>query len=54
VLMLRFVNETQSADRIEKALCDVLAEKRKVTRDVGGTAGTQAFAHAIAEKLRSA
>jgi isocitrate dehydrogenase (NAD+) len=54
VLMLRYVNETQSADRIEKALCDVLAEKRKVTRDVGGTAGTQAFAQAIAETLRRA
>jgi isocitrate dehydrogenase (NAD+) len=53
VLMLRHVNEAESADRIEKALCEVLAEKRTVTRDLGGTAGTQAFAQAIADKLRS-
>jgi hypothetical protein len=31
----------------------VLAEKRAITRDLGGTAGTQAFAQAIAGKLRS-
>jgi isocitrate dehydrogenase (NAD+) len=53
VLMLRYVNETAAADRIEKALCEVTAEKRAVTRDLGGTAGTQAFAQAIAAKLRS-
>ena len=53
VLMLRYANESAAADRIEKALCEVLAEKRVVTRDLGGTAGTQAFAHAVAEKLRS-
>jgi isocitrate dehydrogenase (NAD+) len=53
VLMLRYIGESSPADRIEKALCEVLEEKRTITRDLGGTAGTQAFAHAIVEKLKS-
>jgi isocitrate dehydrogenase (NAD+) len=53
VLMLRHLDEAAAADRIEKALCEVLGEKRAITRDLGGSAGTQAFARAIAEKLKS-
>ena len=52
VLMLRYIDEADAADRIEKALTDVLAEKRVLTRDLGGTAGTQAFAQAIVAKLQ--
>ena len=53
VLMLRYSGESQAADRIEAALTAVLAEKKAITRDLGGTAGTRAFAQAIVEKLRS-
>ena len=54
VLMLRYIGEAAPADRIEKALCEVLEEKRTITRDLGGNAGTQAFAQAIVQKLKSA
>jgi isocitrate dehydrogenase (NAD+) len=53
VLMLRYIGEASPADRIEKALCEVLEEKRTVTRDLGGSAGTQAFGQAIVQKLKS-
>lgn len=54
VLMLRYVGQAQPADRIEAALCAVLAEKHAITRDLGGTAGTRAFTHAIIGKLKAA
>ncbi|MBY0270440.1 MAG: isocitrate/isopropylmalate dehydrogenase family protein [Burkholderiales bacterium] len=51
VLMLRHIGETTAADRIDAALTKVLAEKKQVTRDLGGTAGTKAFTAAIISKL---
>ena len=51
VLMLRYIGESAAADRIEASLSQVLAEKHTITRDLGGTAGTRAFAAAIVEKL---
>ena len=51
VLMLRYVGEAQAADRIDAALSAVLAEKRAITRDLGGSAGTRAFTDAIVQKL---
>ncbi|MGZ5259583.1 MAG: isocitrate/isopropylmalate dehydrogenase family protein [Burkholderiales bacterium] len=53
VLMLRYMEESEAADRIEAALTAVLAEKRVITRDLGGNAGTRAFTQAIVEKLKS-
>jgi isocitrate dehydrogenase (NAD+) len=53
VLMLRYIGEGAAADRIEAALTAVLAEKRVITRDLGGSAGTRAFANAIVEKLKN-
>jgi isocitrate dehydrogenase (NAD+) len=53
VLMLRHLEESHAADRIEAALTAVLAEKRVITRDLGGNAGTRAFTQAIVEKLKS-
>jgi isocitrate dehydrogenase (NAD+) len=53
VLMLRHLEESQAADRIEAALTAVLAEKRVITRDLSGNAGTRAFTQAIVEKLKS-
>jgi isocitrate dehydrogenase (NAD+) len=51
VLMLRHIGENAAADRIDAALTKVLAEKKHVTRDLGGTAGTKAFTEAIISKL---
>ena len=53
VLMLRHIGENDAADRIDTALTRVLAEKKHVTRDLGGTAGTRRFTEAIVEKLNT-
>ncbi len=47
VLMLRHIQETDAADRIQSALEHVYQSKEKLTRDVGGTASTTEFADAI-------
>ena len=51
VLLLGHIGETAAADRIDAALTAVLAEKKHVTRDLGGNAGTKAFTAAIISKL---
>jgi isocitrate dehydrogenase (NAD+) len=51
VLMLRHMAEAEAADRIDAALTAVLAQKRAITRDLGGTAGTRAFVDAVVRKL---
>ncbi len=53
VMLLRYVGEAAAADRIENALAEVLREKRNVTRDLGGDAGTRRMTEAIVEKLRT-
>jgi isocitrate dehydrogenase (NAD+) len=50
-LMLRHLGHPDTADRLERALRDVIAEGVTVTYDLGGTAGTRAFADAIIERL---
>ena len=50
-LMLRHLGYPDAADRVERAVRDVIAEGRTVTYDLGGTAGTRAFADAISERL---
>lgn len=52
VMMLRHIEEAAAADRIARALAQVLKEKRAVTPDLGGSAGTQAMTAAIIEKLQ--
>lgn len=52
VMLLRYVGEGPAADRIERALGEVLREKRHVTRDLGGDAGTRRMTDAIVEKLQ--
>jgi isocitrate dehydrogenase (NAD+) len=47
ILMLRYIGETETADRVQSALEKVYIEKKTLTRDVGGTSGTKAFAAAI-------
>ena len=51
VLMLRHIGEGAIADRVMGALTAVLTEGRIRTRDLGGTAGTTAFADAIARMV---
>src|SRR5258705_1831889 len=53
-LMLRHLGHPDVADRVERALRDVIAEGEIVTYDLGGTAGTGAFAHAIIGRLGAA
>lgn len=50
-MMLDYLGEREAAQRIEHALCSVIQEGRWVTRDLGGTAGTQEMAAAVAERV---
>ena len=52
VMMLRYLGEAAAADRVEGALATVLQEKRQLTRDLGGNAGTRDMTEAIVEKLQ--
>ena len=53
IMMLRHLGEMDAADRIEKAMLEVFAEGKALTRDLGGTARTNEFARAIEEKIRA-
>jgi isocitrate dehydrogenase (NAD+) len=52
VMMLEHVHEDAIAERIREAYNNVLAEGKTLTRDLGGTAGTDAFADAIIQHLK--
>jgi isocitrate dehydrogenase (NAD+) len=51
ILMLHHIEEPAAAQRVQSALDKVYTAKTSLTRDVGGTAGTQAFANAILAEL---
>jgi isocitrate dehydrogenase (NAD+) len=51
VLMLRHIGEAAMADRVMRALGDVLAEGRAITRDLGGAASTIEFTDAVSRRL---
>jgi isocitrate dehydrogenase (NAD+) len=53
-LMLRHLGETDAAVRVETAVRSVIAEGTTVTYDLGGSAGTRAFAAAVADRVREA
>jgi isocitrate dehydrogenase (NAD+) len=53
ILMLRYINEREAADKIERAMLQVYSEGNVRTRDVGGTAKTAEFADAIIQKMKS-
>jgi len=50
-LMLRHLGHADIAERLEGAVRAVVAEGRTVTYDLGGVAGTSAFADAIISRL---
>jgi isocitrate dehydrogenase (NAD+) len=50
-MMLDHLGEQQAADRVRNAVHTVLKDGQKLTRDLGGTAGTTEIAEAIATKV---
>ncbi len=53
VLMLNHIGEREAADRVHGALERVYRAKEKLTRDVGGSAGTSEFADAVIAEMSS-
>lgn len=51
LLLLEFVGERRIAERIERAIFDVLEEGKHLTGDLGGDADTARFTAAIIDKL---
>jgi isocitrate dehydrogenase (NAD+) len=47
ILMLQYLDETTAANKVQAALEKVYAEGKTLTRDIGGTSGTKAFAAAV-------
>lgn len=54
VLMLRHLGLDSSADRISNAVYKVIADGKKTTRDIGGSASTKEFTQAVIDELASA
>jgi isocitrate dehydrogenase (NAD+) len=53
VLMLEHLGEAEAAQRMYQAVAAVIAEGKTVTYDLGGDAGTQQMAAAIAKRLEA-
>jgi len=53
ILMLRHLDDAPTASLIENAMFDIYKEKKTLTRDVGGSAGTSEFADAVIAQLAS-
>jgi isocitrate dehydrogenase (NAD+) len=53
LLMLRHLGQAAAAQRIRNALECVYRQKDKLTRDVGGSAGTSQFADSLIEAMQS-
>jgi len=51
ILMLHHIDEPATAELVQKALEAVYAEGKTLTKDVGGTSGTKAFASAVIAAL---
>ncbi len=49
--MLDHIGEIERANRIRRAIESVLRERKTVTRDVGGTAGTDEYTDAVIKRL---
>jgi isocitrate dehydrogenase (NAD+) len=53
-LMLRHLGETDAAEHVERSIREVIGEAKTIPPDLGGTAGTKAFAAAVADRVASA
>ncbi len=53
VLMLHHINEPATAERVQTGLEQVYREGKTLTRDVGGSSGTRAFAEAVLQAMES-
>ena len=51
IMMLEHLGESEAAGRLQKAIEDVYAESKRVTRDIGGGASTREFTDAVIAKL---
>lgn len=51
IMMLKYIGEYDSAEKIEKALKKIYSEGKILTRDLGGTATTTEFTQAIIDAL---
>lgn len=51
LMLLEYVGEWKVAQRIERAVWDVLEKGEHLTRDLGGTAGTETFTRALIDRL---
>jgi len=51
IMMLKYIGENDAASKIENALSKVLAEGKKLTKDLGGDLGTKEFAEEIISKM---
>jgi isocitrate dehydrogenase (NAD+) len=53
VLMLHHINESKTAERVQTGLEQVYREGKTLTKDVGGTSGTKAFADAVVQAMET-
>jgi isocitrate dehydrogenase (NAD+) len=53
VLMLHHIHEKETAEKVQTALEKVYADGKVLTRDVGGSSGTSAFADAVIAAMES-
>src|SRR5271167_3300944 len=53
ILMLRYIDEPATAERVQAGLEQVYREGKTLTKDVGGTSGTKAFADAVLEAMEA-
>jgi isocitrate dehydrogenase (NAD+) len=53
VLMLHHMNEPTTAERVQAGLEQVYCEGKVLTKDVGGSSGTKAFADAVLEAMET-
>jgi isocitrate dehydrogenase (NAD+) len=50
-MMCDHVGEPEAAERIRRAIVATIVADRVRTRDLGGTAGTEEFGHAVARRV---
>src|ERR1700743_708004 len=53
ILMLRHIDEAETADRVQAGLEQGYREGKTLTKDVGGKSGTKAFAEAVLEAMEA-